>query len=387
MATEETITESLNKLLQSGADVNKTDDKAEVPLIKAARYGHTKYVDKLLKVGASVNISDHRGDTALMAASEVGHVECVKSLIAGGADVNFINDSYFHGNALLSAVKMENIECMEALIEAGADVNASNNSNEAAVHHANLQPLKVLLKAGANVNRVDNDGATPLMYASGYHLFDGFTFSRADEESEDDVARVRLLLEAGTAVNNADEEGRTAIMAAVANILPGTTKQLIEAGADVNTTDSKGTTPLMYAFNSNPYAFDPESSSCMRLILKAGAYVNQKDGQGLCLLDQLAEAGEQSMERLMLLLAAGETTNSSTLIVGDEDEGEEVNIAEIKQLSTLKGLSRETIRQHLLQLSPVNLFCRIPQLQLPDLITAYLLYNVSLTRKGKPRKI
>ena len=72
-------------------------------------------------------------------------------------------------------------------------------------------------------------------------------------------------------------------------------------------------------------------------------------------------------------------TNDATLnVIDDDGDTVEVSIVDIKQLSTLKGLSRETIRKHLLQISPVNLFCRIPQLQLPDIITAYLLYNMSL---------
>ena len=107
--------------------------------------------------------------------------------------------------------------------------------------------------------------------------------------------------------------------------------------------------------------------------------MNQKDSRGLCLLEVLEEGEAQSMERLMLLLAAGERTNGATLNVCDgEGDTVEVSIVDIKQFSTLKGLSRETIRNHLLQISPINLFYRIPQLQLPDSITAYLLYNVSL---------
>ena len=44
----------------------------------------------------------------------------------------------------------------------------------------------------------------------------------------------------------------------------------------------------------------------------------------------------------------------------------------------LKHLCRQFIRKHLLQMSPVNLFVRVPQLGLPTLLQDYLLFNVAL---------
>ena len=45
---------------------------------------------------------------------------------------------------------------------------------------------------------------------------------------------------------------------------------------------------------------------------------------------------------------------------------------------SLMDLSRQCIRKHLLQMSPVNLFVRVPQLGLPTLLQEYLLFNVAL---------
>ena len=39
-------------------------------------------------------------------------------------------------------------------------------------------------------------------------------------------------------------------------------------------------------------------------------------------------------------------------------------------------ICRELIRKHLLQMSKVNLFYRVPRLGLPDVLLKYLLYNV-----------
>ena len=49
------------------------------------------------------------------------------------------------------------------------------------------------------------------------------------------------------------------------------------------------------------------------------------------------------------------------------------------QKLSLKHLTRELIRKHLINIDPhENLFGRIPQLGLPSSLTKYLLYNMSL---------
>ena len=44
----------------------------------------------------------------------------------------------------------------------------------------------------------------------------------------------------------------------------------------------------------------------------------------------------------------------------------------------LMNICREAIRKHLLQMSDVNLFSRIPKLGLPTMLSQYLLYDVFL---------
>ena len=48
----------------------------------------------------------------------------------------------------------------------------------------------------------------------------------------------------------------------------------------------------------------------------------------------------------------------------------------------LKHLCRRAVRKHLLDLNPhIHLFHRIPQLELPFILTDYLLYNLSLSEE------
>ena len=53
-------------------------------------------------------------------------------------------------------------------------------------------------------------------------------------------------------------------------------------------------------------------------------------------------------------------------------------LEDLRKKLILKNLCREVIRKQLLQMSPVNLFVRVPQLGLPAALEKYLLHDVSL---------
>ena len=79
----------------------------------------------------------------------------------------------------------------------------------------------------------------------------------------------------------------------------------------------------------------------------------------------------------MLLFAAGEMLNENILDkMAFFFRFNEIGIQ-------LKHLCREAIRKYLIKLEPnVHLFNRIPQLDLPNIITEYLLYCVSFGKLG-----
>ena len=82
---------------------------------------------------------------------------------------------------------------------------------------------------------------------------------------------------------------------------------------------------------------------------------------------------------LRALHAAGEVVEGDYIRKADynkpvPDYVQELNSPE----GNLKDTCRRAIRKHLLELSPVNLFCKIPQLGLPKLMEDYLLYGVTL---------
>ena len=54
---------------------------------------------------------------------------------------------------------------------------------------------------------------------------------------------------------------------------------------------------------------------------------------------------------------------------------------------SLKNICRESIRNHLLQMSNVNLFARVPKLPLPKALQSYLLYYQALQEEEEEEEI
>ncbi|MBQ7024654.1 MAG: ankyrin repeat domain-containing protein [Akkermansia sp.] len=77
---------ALQKELDSGIDINATDDDRDTALMDAAEEGNLTAVKNLIAAGADVNLQNEDAKSALMMAAGEGHTEVVKTLLAAGAD-------------------------------------------------------------------------------------------------------------------------------------------------------------------------------------------------------------------------------------------------------------------------------------------------------------
>jgi cytohesin len=116
---------TVQKLVESGADVNSTDEHGMGPLLTFT----PAVVDYLLSKGADPNRQKNEtGAPVLVGVAYMKNVECVRLLLAGGANPNAVTESTgetpLHsalakpdgdGSAALAVVKL--------LIEHGADPN------------------------------------------------------------------------------------------------------------------------------------------------------------------------------------------------------------------------------------------------------------------------
>ena len=97
------------------------DEAGHTKLMRAALEGQTESVEALLEQGADVNAKDSEGRTALMFASVNMHFGSAKALLEHGADVNAkANDGC---TALMLAASSDDIEIVRALLRKGADVS------------------------------------------------------------------------------------------------------------------------------------------------------------------------------------------------------------------------------------------------------------------------
>ena len=164
----------------------------------------------------------------------------------------------------------------------------------------------------------------------------------------------------------------------------GTCEQLkfvIESGADVNAVDSHNNTALIAAAQQN---VKQESRSSLRVLLQAGAKINMVNNEHHNALSKHLWKMYQPDDNICLLLfAAGETVKRA-MIEEIRNSRPEVTIPEVleKDLENnldLRRLCREAIRRHLLHLDPhTHLFDRVPRLGLPNSMSYYLVYDVSL---------
>ena len=71
--------------------INLTPIRAQTALMNFSANGELETVEALIENGADVNARDQEGHTALVEAARNGHIEIVKKLIENGADVYSVN--------------------------------------------------------------------------------------------------------------------------------------------------------------------------------------------------------------------------------------------------------------------------------------------------------
>ncbi len=219
MAGQSLSKDTLELLLDHGADIEAVDDEGTTVLIAAADSGDKQSLEMLLARGANIHAVSTTLGTALSAAAYEGDEECLRVLLAHGGDPS--QDCGERGTALQAAADAADLDCINMLLEAGVDVNKGDAKNgyplQASASSGNTTCLQRLLDAGANVNAVSDAAGSAL----------------AASASAGHVDCLKLLLERGADVNMQGGTYQCALQAACAmQNNYECVKMLLDHGAD-----------------------------------------------------------------------------------------------------------------------------------------------------------
>ncbi|WVZ91143.1 LOW QUALITY PROTEIN: hypothetical protein U9M48_037348 [Paspalum notatum var. saurae] len=237
-------------VVESGLDVNGTDDDGRTPIALAAAEGKVSVLVYLLVAGGDLVVADADGATPLHRAAEHGALpislnsckrgaqrDISSTIIVFDVDCTYVYCPLINlcGSMLCRPPLPGHHEAVRLLLSKGVDVDTFHPRHGSPLHMTiakdHDQALKVLLEHGADVNRVILHMLTPLVMACWVRSW----------------KCMKLLVEAGADLNFRSPFGPTALMKAAAAGFTDVVKFLLEAGADPNIFYEFGKNAIMVA--------------------------------------------------------------------------------------------------------------------------------------------
>uniref|UniRef100_A0A3Q3M2J4 Ankyrin repeat and SOCS box containing 14b n=1 Tax=Labrus bergylta TaxID=56723 RepID=A0A3Q3M2J4_9LABR len=244
-------------LLRYNASVDQTGPLNRTALHESAFLGLENFVYLLLESGANPNACDIKMKTPLALAAQNGHLNVVEVLLQKGIAGHHFSES---GTILFEAARSGNPDIISLLLDHGADPNRPLYGGHLPIHrvayHGHILALDHLIPV-TKLEAVKESGMSPLhSAAAGGHAH-----------------CVEMLLKAGYDPNfmlhqrvrhNYDDERRSALFFAVSNNDLQCTRLLLEAGAMVN----------QDPINCLQVALRQGNYELINTLLKSGANVN-----------------------------------------------------------------------------------------------------------------
>ena len=278
-------------LLKAGADVNvQVKNIYWTPLIYAASDGkntNLETIQLLVNAGADVNHKGRYGTTALIKAAYVLRYDIVSYLFSKGADVNAVNTVAHGENALFAVLegstgesvhfdKRKKNEVLESktkiirlLLENKINTGYRNKLQENAVHltlrfidTTTPDTLRLLKQYGADFNLKDHLEKTPVSIVNSNYLE-----GHISKKQHHDITS--LLKELGAKPEHIEADMTQLIVGAITRNNLREINEFLSKGADINGGEDKSGEPLLAAIQSE------HSMKLVPYLVKKGADLNR----------------------------------------------------------------------------------------------------------------
>lgn len=298
-AAENCDLQTAHRLAPDSTDLDREDRNHHTPLMLAAENGCLEVVKLLSEQGATLDAGkETRERTALMLAAEQGHAAVVSYLLAKGADTTTrtkLGDTplilALRGTLFRKGKEANLHGTVAELLKRGSDVNTRGEYGRTplmwAVRHADATLVWPLLHNGADPAIRDDKGQTAVAMAEEMKL--DYLTRLLKNPRKPDLA----IMGDKTPLTDAIKRGNIAEIGA-----------LIKNGADVNGRFGNGSTPLMQAA-------DTGRVDMVELLIKKGAQVNSGNGVDFTPLMFAATAGHDKV--VQALLDKGADVHSTSL--------------------------------------------------------------------------
>ncbi|KAJ0405631.1 hypothetical protein P43SY_007732 [Pythium insidiosum] len=166
-------TATVRKYIRRGTNVNCLGEHGycgmnrRTPLHWAAVIGATETVDLLLEAGADPDFQDARGRTPLHWAARLNHLDIVRSLLAKNASPNVVDEDHMTPIICAAFAPRATRELFGEIVAAGGDINYQLPTNgdtalHVAVREENEEAALSILASGGNIMKMNIEGLRPL---------------------------------------------------------------------------------------------------------------------------------------------------------------------------------------------------------------------------------